>query len=280
MGVESRGQFYERTGALRDMVPNHLFQLLAMIGMEPPVSFSANDVRAKKTELFRAIHPIAPDDAVRGQYGAGEVLGKAVRDYRHEPNVASDSADRDLRRAPARDRQLALGGRALLSAHRQIPGGTQHRDRHPVPAGALRPVPRDADRAAAPQHPHAAHPARRGSVVQLQRQEAWPGDRDRRRRDGLLVPRLFCAALCRRLRNADLRLPDRRCHAVPARRYGRGGLVRRAAHLSMPGPPDPPAIFRTTRQGARGRRRQIGCSRAMAHAWLPIGAGSPRRERR
>jgi glucose-6-phosphate 1-dehydrogenase len=91
VGVETRGQFYERTGALRDMVPNHLFQLLAMIAMEPPVSFSANDVRAKKTELFRAIHPIAPEDAVRGQYGAGEVLGKAVRDYRHEPNVAPDS---------------------------------------------------------------------------------------------------------------------------------------------------------------------------------------------
>jgi glucose-6-phosphate 1-dehydrogenase len=91
VGVESRGRFYDSTGALRDMVPNHLFQLLAMIAMEPPVSFSANDVRAKKTELFCAIHPIAPDDAVRGQYGAGEVLGKPVRDYRHESNVAPDS---------------------------------------------------------------------------------------------------------------------------------------------------------------------------------------------
>ncbi len=52
VGVESRGRFYERTGALRDMVPNHLFQLLAMIGMEPPISFNADAVRAKKTELF------------------------------------------------------------------------------------------------------------------------------------------------------------------------------------------------------------------------------------
>jgi glucose-6-phosphate 1-dehydrogenase len=92
VGVESRGRFYDSTGALRDMVPNHLFQLLAMIAMEPPVSFNANDVRAKKTELFCAIHPISPDDAVRGQYGAGMVLGKPVRDYRREPNVAPDSA--------------------------------------------------------------------------------------------------------------------------------------------------------------------------------------------
>jgi glucose-6-phosphate 1-dehydrogenase len=91
VGVETRGKFYDGTGALRDMVPNHLFQLLAMIAMEPPVSFNANDVRAKKTELFCAIHPISPADAVRGQYGAGTVLGKPVRDYRHEPNVAADS---------------------------------------------------------------------------------------------------------------------------------------------------------------------------------------------
>jgi len=92
VGVEARGGFYDGTGALRDMIPNHLFQLLAMIAMEPPVSFNAEDVRAKKTELFSAIHPISPDDAVRGQYAAGMVLGKPVRDYRREPNVASDSA--------------------------------------------------------------------------------------------------------------------------------------------------------------------------------------------
>src|SRR5262245_1248287 len=92
VGVETRGKFYDGTGALRDMVPNHLFQLLAMIAMEPPVSFDANDVRAKKTELFCAIHPISPDDAVRGQYGPGTVLGKPVRGYRHDPNVAPDSA--------------------------------------------------------------------------------------------------------------------------------------------------------------------------------------------
>jgi glucose-6-phosphate 1-dehydrogenase len=92
LGVEGRGRFYEKTGALRDMVPNHLFQLLAMIGMEPPISFDADAVRAKKTELFQAIHPISPTDAVRGQYGAGVVLDKKVRDYRHEPDVAPDSS--------------------------------------------------------------------------------------------------------------------------------------------------------------------------------------------
>jgi glucose-6-phosphate 1-dehydrogenase len=92
VGVEGRARFYERTGALRDMVPNHLFQLLAMIGMEPPISFDANAVRAKKTELLHAIHPIDPANAVRGQYGAGTVLGRKVPDYRREPDVAPQSA--------------------------------------------------------------------------------------------------------------------------------------------------------------------------------------------
>ena len=92
VGVEHRGRFYERTGALRDMVPNHLFQLLAMIAMEPPISFDADAVRAKKTELFQAIHPVVPADVVRAQYGAGEELGQPVPDYRHEPDVAPDSA--------------------------------------------------------------------------------------------------------------------------------------------------------------------------------------------
>jgi glucose-6-phosphate 1-dehydrogenase len=92
VGVEGRGRFYEQTGAMRDMVPNHLFQLLAMIGMEPPISFDADAVRAKKTELFQAIPPITPENAVRGQYGSGVELGQKVTDYRHEPNVAPDSA--------------------------------------------------------------------------------------------------------------------------------------------------------------------------------------------
>ena len=62
IGIETRGNFYEKTGALRDMVPNHLFQLLAMIAMEPPVSFDAEDVRAKKAEIFKAVHPLTLQD--------------------------------------------------------------------------------------------------------------------------------------------------------------------------------------------------------------------------
>ena len=95
VGVERRGKFYEKTGALRDMVPNHMFQLLAMTAMEPPISFDADEVRTKKAEVIKAIHPFGPaqalNDAVRGQYDTGTVLGRAVRAYRQEPNVAPDS---------------------------------------------------------------------------------------------------------------------------------------------------------------------------------------------
>jgi glucose-6-phosphate 1-dehydrogenase len=91
IGVETRGNFYEKTGALRDMVPNHLFQLVAMTAMEPPVSFDAEDIRAKKAELFKAMHTLALTDVVRGQYDAGTVQGEPVPAYRREPNVAPDS---------------------------------------------------------------------------------------------------------------------------------------------------------------------------------------------
>jgi glucose-6-phosphate 1-dehydrogenase len=82
VGVEQRGKFYDRTGALRDMVPNHVFQLLAMTAMEPPTSFDADAVRSKKAEVIGAIHPFTPgqalQDVVRGQYDAGTQAGSGL----------------------------------------------------------------------------------------------------------------------------------------------------------------------------------------------------------
>src|SRR3984957_2784877 len=91
IGIETRGNFYEKTGALRDMVPNHLFQLVAMTAMEPPVSFDAEDIRAKKAEMFKAVHPLTLGDVVRGQYDSGSVDGQVVPSYRKEENVSPDS---------------------------------------------------------------------------------------------------------------------------------------------------------------------------------------------
>jgi glucose-6-phosphate 1-dehydrogenase len=91
LGVETRGKFYEQTGALRDMLPNHLLTLLSMVAMEPPVNFDAAHILTKKAEVLAAIPEVAPHCAVRGQYGAGEVLGAPKKPYRDEPNVAETS---------------------------------------------------------------------------------------------------------------------------------------------------------------------------------------------
>lgn len=95
VGVEHRGGYYEHAGALRDMIQNHLLQLLCLIAMEPPVSFGADEVRNKKVDVLHAIRPMPLDKvaecAVRGQYGAGKINGKQVCAYRQEPAVSADS---------------------------------------------------------------------------------------------------------------------------------------------------------------------------------------------
>jgi glucose-6-phosphate 1-dehydrogenase len=95
LGVELRGGYYEKAGALRDMVPNHIFQLITLTAMEPPISFDAEAVHDEQTKVLRAIQPLSPervlDQAVRGQYDAGLINGRHVPTYRAEPNVAPDS---------------------------------------------------------------------------------------------------------------------------------------------------------------------------------------------
>ena len=91
LGVEQRGAFYEQTGAIRDIVQNHLFQVLAITAMEPPISFDAESIRNEKVKVLRALKPIKPTEVVRGQYAAGSIDGKRVPGYRGEPGVARDS---------------------------------------------------------------------------------------------------------------------------------------------------------------------------------------------
>ena len=95
VGVEQRGGYYEHAGALRDMVPNHLLQLVTLTAMEPPISFDADAVRDEQTKILHAIQHPSPEEAarraVRGQYDAGEIDGQKVPAYRSEPNVAPDS---------------------------------------------------------------------------------------------------------------------------------------------------------------------------------------------
>ncbi len=95
LGVEQRGRYYDGTGALRDMVPNHIAQLLTLTAMEPPISFEADAVRDEQTKILRAVQPLCCEElplcAVRGQYAPGTIAGKAVLGYRQEPAVRPDS---------------------------------------------------------------------------------------------------------------------------------------------------------------------------------------------
>lgn len=95
IGVEGRGKFYEEAGVLRDVVQNHLLQLLCLVAMEPPVAFEANVVRDEKVKVLRSVRPQSAAellrDTVRGQYAAGAVDGRPVRGYRQEPDVSGAS---------------------------------------------------------------------------------------------------------------------------------------------------------------------------------------------
>src|SRR5208283_3912464 len=94
IGMEGRGKFYEQTGITRDIVENHLMQLLCLTAMEPPISLSADAVRSEKVKVLRALRPMerqrVHDHVIRGQYGRGFVRADEVPGYREEPDVAPD----------------------------------------------------------------------------------------------------------------------------------------------------------------------------------------------
>ncbi len=92
LGVEGRAGYYDQAGALRDMVQNHLTQLLTLTAMEVPVAFDAESIRTEKAKILRAIPPIMPEDVIYGQYTRGAINGREVPGYREEPGVAPDSS--------------------------------------------------------------------------------------------------------------------------------------------------------------------------------------------
>ena len=91
LGIEGRASYYEEAGAIRDIIQNHLLQLLAITAMEPPIDFDAESVRNEKVKVLKAMHTPGPKHVVRGQYGPGYIEGEEVPGYRDEPGVAPDS---------------------------------------------------------------------------------------------------------------------------------------------------------------------------------------------
>ena len=144
VGVEHRASYYEGAGAVRDMVQNHLMQVLSLVAMEPPTAFTPESVRDRKMDALLAVQPLVrrrdtPPVAhvVRAQYGAGWVNGAEVPGYRDEKGVNPASTTETYAALRAEPRQLALGRRALLPAHRQAAAEADDRDRHPVPRPPL-----------------------------------------------------------------------------------------------------------------------------------------------
>ena len=116
-GTAGRAKFYDTAGALRDVVQNHLLEIVALLGMEPPVAADADALRDEKVKLFRQIRTFDPSDTVRGQY----------RDYIDEPGRGAGLRHRDLRGPEVRDRVVALGRCAVADPGRQGPAGHRHR---------------------------------------------------------------------------------------------------------------------------------------------------------
>ena len=165
IGVGGRAGYYDGIGAARDVIQNHLLQLLALTAMEEPVSFDAADLRAEKEKVLSAVQlPERPRRraTARGQYSGGwqggEKVARLPRGGRDEPEVAH----RDLRRDPARHRHAPLGRRAVLPARRQAPRPPRHRDRGRVQARAAVPVRREPDLGARPERARDPRAARRG----------------------------------------------------------------------------------------------------------------------
>ena len=116
-GVQGRGAFYDETGTIRDVVQNHLFQVLANLAMEPPARTDSESIRDEKVKVLKAIPPL----------DAANVRARPVPRLPQREGRRAGLAGRDLRRAAAGDQFLALAGRAVLHPRRQVPAGDLHR---------------------------------------------------------------------------------------------------------------------------------------------------------
>ena len=187
LGVGTRGDYYDGTGALRDMIQNHALQLLTMIAMEPPSTNDADAIRDEKLKVLKSLRPFTPE-TVGARRGARPV----PRRHRGRPGRAGLSRRgegaagqplRDLRRAAHRGAELALGRRALLPAHRQAAGGARVADRHQLPRGAAPDLPG-----------HQPRQQARHQAAARRRAGAAPAGRQGRRRRAM---RPRCCPRCR-----------------------------------------------------------------------------------
>ena len=255
LGVEERGEFYDITGALRDMVQNHIVQMLCFTAMERPKSLAADDVRDEKLKVIQSLKPLNDIDkqAIRGQYAPSAGLNGP----RRQPH-------RNLCRHQSRNRQSALGGRAVLPAYRQTAGGQDGRNRAEFQTAARRrqTLCRRAE-------PHRHQPAAAGNRARAAGRQGCRQRPYRTRRNGVGFGAGRGRPPCRSLRTPVARSDRRPSEPVQPPRRTRsclgmadtcagtlGGIARAAAPLSR----------RQPRGGSRprhaGRKRRFVAGRA------------------
>ncbi len=229
IGIESRGAFYEETGASRDVLQNHLLQLVSLIAMEPPARFEADALRDEKVKVLRAITTTAGEargDVVRGQYGPGWVAATQVPGYRQEKRRRRGVRDRDVRGGPLMiDDWRWSGVPFYVRTGKRLPKrateiAIQYRE---VPHRLFKDegVEPDANLLAIRIQPD------EGIMLQVRGQGAGAGPRRPLGDDGLHLRLGVQRGLARRLRDADPRRAAGRRLAVHPGRRGRGGLEHR-----------------------------------------------------
>ena len=189
LGIEGRGGYYEEAGVVRDMLQTHMLQLFTLVAMEPPAAFDANAIRDEKVKVLRAVKPIpverVAEVAVRGQYGPGALYGERVKGYREEDKVAPESSTASFVAVKLEvDNWRWSGVPFFLRSGKRLPKKVTEIavvfKRPPLglfPGGLERNV-------------LLPHPARRGRQPQVLQQDARPGERPARGRDGLPLRRV------------------------------------------------------------------------------------------
>ena len=178
IGIGGRAGYYDGIGAARDVIQNHLLQLLALTAMEEPVSFGAEGLRLEKEKVLSAVR--VPEDlarcTARGQYAAGWQGGEEVVGYLQEHGVAERLADRDVCRRAPRPRHPPLGRGPLLPAHREAAREAGHRDRRRLQACTAPALRAHRHRGAGAERRRHPRPARRGGHAALRCQGAGGAD--------------------------------------------------------------------------------------------------------
>ena len=227
IGIEGRAGYYEQAGAIRDIVQNHLLQLLALTAMEPPIDFTSEQVRNEKVKVLRSMHTPGPKSVVRGQYGRGYVEGEEVPGYREEAGVAPDSMTETFVAA-----KLYVDNWRWADTPFYVRMGKRLARRETTIAIEFKSAPHPPFEEAATEGLQAerarrARAAGRGRVARDRREGAGRRHDDPQRAHGLPLRRRLPHRAARGVRAADPRRDARRADALHAHRRGRGAVVAR-----------------------------------------------------